>query len=231
MGSLRSLALERLVASSLPRIPPMPAQPAFTISDEHGGRVVLPFAPLPTSHSGFGWDWDVVDRAGRKALLLRSTKRQGGLSFALNIGYPDLQESVDPLLSGLERVADSGDRITISYSRPERGLWRLTDLTYDVTARQAGTNAPTRASAALTFIRYGDPPASIGPARPSAATSALPALPRSSPAGRSYTVRGGETLWTIALRLYGNGDLWQQLADHNGIGPRDLAAGMVLRLP
>lgn len=48
---------------------------------------------------------------------------------------------------------------------------------------------------------------------------------------RSYTVRRGDTLWAIAVRFYGDGTRWRELAQRNGISdPRQLPVGKVLVL-
>lgn len=50
--------------------------------------------------------------------------------------------------------------------------------------------------------------------------------------GNTYTVQRGDTLWGIALRHLGNGVLWHQLAELNGIkAPWILQQGQVLKLP
>ncbi len=51
----------------------------------------------------------------------------------------------------------------------------------------------------------------------------------------TYTVKAGDTLWSIAQYLYGNGESWQKIYDANkqviGPDPNNLQAGMVLHIP
>ena len=48
---------------------------------------------------------------------------------------------------------------------------------------------------------------------------------------QTYTVRVGDTLWSIATRFYGDGAMWRALAEKNGIAdPKKLAVGRVLTL-
>ena len=48
---------------------------------------------------------------------------------------------------------------------------------------------------------------------------------------KQYTVRQGDTLWSIACRFYGDGTRWSELAARNHIGnPRNLQTGTVLTL-
>jgi LysM repeat protein len=53
-----------------------------------------------------------------------------------------------------------------------------------------------------------------------------------APAGRSYTVEPGDTLWAIAERFYGDGGKYQVIADASGITNPDLIhPGEVLTIP
>jgi nucleoid-associated protein YgaU len=53
-----------------------------------------------------------------------------------------------------------------------------------------------------------------------------------APAGRSYTVESGDTLWAIAERFYGDGSKYQLIADASGIANPDLIhPGEVLTIP
>lgn len=64
------------------------------------------------------------------------------------------------------------------------------------------------------------------------AGSGAAALPPSGASGRTYTVRAGDTLSTIAARMLGNASAWTQIASLNGIrDPNVIQPGQVLRLP
>lgn len=50
--------------------------------------------------------------------------------------------------------------------------------------------------------------------------------------GIRHTLAAGDTLFKLAVRYYGNGDLWPRIATHNGItDPEKLQAGLVVRIP
>lgn len=52
------------------------------------------------------------------------------------------------------------------------------------------------------------------------------------PAARTYTIRKGDTLWSIAQRMYGNGQKWVDIAQANqSIDPKKLAIGQQITLP
>jgi len=66
------------------------------------------------------------------------------------------------------------------------------------------------------------PPASYEPAP-------IPVEPTGS---RSYTIRKGDTLWSIATREYGNGQKWKDIAQANpSIDPKKLLIGTEITLP
>jgi nucleoid-associated protein YgaU len=50
--------------------------------------------------------------------------------------------------------------------------------------------------------------------------------------GSSYTVKKGDTLFSIARTRYGNGNQWQRIAAANpGLSPQTLKAGQTIQLP
>lgn len=219
--------------------PPRPgAQPKLILAAA-GVVCVLPLGPTDSTHAGMGWDWQTTDRPGRKGLVTAAGQKLRTLEFpGLVVGYPSHQQSIDPVLLLLERIANLKSRVAISYSRPERGIWVLSGLTFNVTARQAGTNAATRAAVDLSFLEYVPLTTVIGPPRPRAAAVASPAAPTlatgtaTATVGRYTTVAANQTLWAIAARYYGNGALWPRIADANGIrNPASVAAGTRLRIP
>jgi LysM domain len=65
----------------------------------------------------------------------------------------------------------------------------------------------------------------------------MPELPPADPPGtampgRTYMVQTGDTLWSIAVKLYGTGTRWPDIAAQNGIDdPTTVAVGMTLDIP
>lgn len=52
------------------------------------------------------------------------------------------------------------------------------------------------------------------------------------PASRSYTIRKGDTLWSIAQREYGDGQKWRDISSANpSVDPKKLAVGQQITLP
>lgn len=67
------------------------------------------------------------------------------------------------------------------------------------------------------------------------APAALPEAEQQAPApppGVSYTIKQGDTLWALAVKHYGDGSRWREIAQANGImDPRKLQIGQVINIP
>jgi len=62
-------------------------------------------------------------------------------------------------------------------------------------------------------------------------SSGLNQRPDERPRENTYVVKKGDTLWAIAVRYYGDGTRWQEIARRNGVAdPRKLSIGKVLVL-
>jgi hypothetical protein len=225
-----------VVPGVVPRHPQVAVKtPSFVIASmTTGKKITLPLAPLPTTHSGFGPNWETIGRGGRAGFLVPTDRQTRLWSATLTVAHPaDRVLSIDPLLHALEQLRGSTDRITLTYSRAERGVWRFIDLSYDVLQRQPGTNEPTQASVVISVQEAVDIPTIIGPKRASgAATKANPPVPVKTPKSKSHTVRAGETLITISLAEYGDALQWRRIGDANGLrAASPLTVGKVLKLP
>jgi nucleoid-associated protein YgaU len=63
---------------------------------------------------------------------------------------------------------------------------------------------------------------------PDSPVAAVPATPH----GTRYQLQRGDTLWSIAVRHYGDGQRWVDIAKLNGISdPSKLAVGTIITLP
>jgi 5'-nucleotidase len=75
------------------------------------------------------------------------------------------------------------------------------------------------------------PPAPVYYEPAPALTQTPPATPAAA-AGGNYTVRKGDTLFSIAKQKYGNGNQWQRIASANpGLSPATLKAGQTIVVP
>ncbi|MGW6446375.1 LysM peptidoglycan-binding domain-containing protein [Lentzea sp. NPDC055074] len=75
------------------------------------------------------------------------------------------------------------------------------------------------------------PQATPEAAAPAPVVEEAPAAP-AAPAVQTYTVEGGDSLWAIAERFYGDGNRYMEIANANGIANPDLIQpGQVLTIP
>jgi nucleoid-associated protein YgaU len=72
------------------------------------------------------------------------------------------------------------------------------------------------------------PPPPPAPA-PAASNNASAAIPRE---GVNYTIRWGDTLWSISERYYRDPKLYTRIAQHNNIrNPNQIISGRIIRIP
>ena len=91
----------------------------------------------------------------------------------------------------------------------------------------AATAAPAPAPQAAQPV-WAEPAPAVSET-PAAATAAPAAAPKG---GASYTVKKGDTLFSIAKENYGNGKEWQRIVAANpGLSPSTLKAGKTIVLP
>jgi 5'-nucleotidase len=100
-----------------------------------------------------------------------------------------------------------------------------------VPPHEGGYTAAPVAPAATAAPIYVEPAVTQTPA---AAPAPVAAAPGGAAAGAnsSYTVKKGDTLFSIAKNAYGNGNQWQRIAQANpGLSPTTLKAGKTIVIP
>jgi len=134
-------------------------------------------------------------------------------------------ESPATILDKLRRWQDSGDPVRLILSDSDiNDAFLIEDLTE--TLREGDRDVGLTLT--LREYKFKSALAALAGGSGSAASSAREderILPQ------TYTVKGGDTLWGIAARFYGDGTKWAALADKNGVSnPRTLQIGTVLTL-
>jgi len=109
--------------------------------------------------------------------------------------------------------------------------WVITGIEWgDVIRNQSGLRVRQRLT--LSLLRYSAadriqlrPAAERARSKPAAAGS-------SASGGRTYVVKRGDTLSSIAAKFYRDASKWRKIADANGIrDPKNLKIGQKLRIP
>jgi hypothetical protein len=216
-----------------PFVQGVPQRKAQIISDR-GTRVILPFAPVEADLDGAPVAWTQVTRTGRRPLLLTGGGQLKTWSGSILLAYPDYRQSVQHLVNTIQGIAATGDAIQFYCGGPERGRWRIATCSVHVALRVPGTNDAARATVQLGLTEVSDLVAHVSPT----SGRAVPPAPWSAyavavtPVQRSYRVRPGDTLWSIASKVYGEPDRWHAIADANNIrNPLRLRVGQVLIIP
>lgn len=197
-------------------------------------RVTLPYAPLLV-HDGLARRREPRDRIGVKPRLADGGKELRSITLEALIARKDHQESVEDLLTELERIAEELKPVKFrNYGPAEDGWYALSSLSISDIQRQQGTNLRTRATAAMTFTEDPDVDVKVGPAS-GGHDKSKGDKGRDRRAGgwpKSYVVKSGDTLSAISIRFYDEAGGWRRIAEANGIrDPRTLAAGKKLKIP
>lgn len=212
-------------------VPSLPAHPKVRLIGQSGTQVVLPFAPT-IGLGAVAPSWSELGRSGVKPLLAKGAPQLRQQPVELLVGYGDHQRSVERELHLIRLLARDGDRVRWANAGPQEshGWWRITDYAQTIELRQHGTNEATRARVTMLLVQASDAKVKLGPVTGGAkgAGKRKPADGKAS----TYRVKGGDTLWGIAHRHYGDGQRWRRIADANGVrDPKRLQIGVVLKLP
>ncbi len=198
-------------------------------TDNGNHRLVVPYAPREVEQANLAGDWVEIERPGRSPILSRASDPLKTLGFELFLGQPAPNKSAGAEMQLLKKLADSPSPIVVRFSAAEAGLWRITDLTISSVHRREGDNAITRATANLTLTRASNYKAALGPATGGAAGGG------GEGGGRTYQVKKGDTLHTIAAKFYDDHSKWRVIADANKIkhsrNDVKLNPGKELRIP
>jgi nucleoid-associated protein YgaU len=193
-----------------------------------GATIAIPIAPVEAEWQDLGMDYAVVARPRRVDALIGAKPKLAKWNCTLDV-VGDIADTAFNTVAALEKYANWGIALVVSYSPGESGLWRITDMSYRVIDRMVAHNTPNRYEVDIEFTRVSDIN-SNSPASPiTGGIQAMSAVPNI--AGYVYDVKSGDTLWDISIKVYGTGDRWRELARKNRIiDPRNLADGLPLRL-
>lgn len=220
---------------------------------------LLPVTSPEVDYTQLSDNWVEVPRPGRAPFLVRQGGRLAKVKLTVtfvsqasfNKGRGDIGQSVEQdlevfismarafrgaggLLNVPLPVALTYGPIDSSQWLTATGHWQITDLTVHSVQREQITNAITQATMTIELTESSDPPG--GPSLVDT-RSAFPQPGTTTPVPRSpgkiVLVQQGDTLYSIATRVYGVPEPgWRTLANANGIiDPRAISAGQALLIP
>lgn len=218
------------------------ALPQVSLVGESGKRLTLPLAPSDLTHAGLARAYEQLDRVGQQPVLERGELGLRTYTFTLNVVRRDpFTKSIDPdlpvtsLLKSLRYFSNTGERIKwVNFGAIEKGLFRMTNLSITPIRRSDSTREITIATADVELTEAVDitlhvGPASGGSSRPASSSEGESKSTRSV---RTYTVKSGDTLSAIALRLLGSASRYPEIADLNDISnPNLIYPGQVFKIP
>ena len=201
------------------------------IVSEQGQRVTLPYAPAEVSHDEIGMNFELLERPGRTPLLEKAGRRLPTMTMNIVVATPDGRTSIEDLIDDLRELANAGARVTVAYGRSEAGWWRITSMGVASVQRTQPSNDIAFANVTLAFRRADETVIQkIGPLSGGASGVGKPAA--DSKSGTSVVVKKGDTLTSIAAKVYGTPSRWPEIAKANGISdPRKMPVGTKLRIP
>ncbi len=189
----------------------------------------------PKVTGGYG-GWEVVKRARRTSM----TDYSGAdpLTMTVPIMFDGFRKGIsqEAAINRLSKMAlPSGERkqppaVTVSGGLPLDGkIWLITDIAWGDNQewKSVGTDAVRiRQDAVVTVMQKVDPDVLVG-VRKGASRGASSG---SSP--RMYTVKKGDTLFSIAVKFYHDRNKWKLIANANHIrDPKKVKVGRKIKIP
>lgn len=186
----------------------------------------LGYTSTAVTLGGDVWGWTTVARQGRKALAYPDSPKLRTLAFGHTL-VPAAGFDLAGTIEALRRLAYSAELVqVVNVSPHERGYWRITDLQITISQRSVNQGAEIASlswtleeGAADVLPKIGH---SVNPPGQAIASGA---------AEDNYTVKAGDSVYTIAAQLLGDAAKWTQLATFNLLGTAAVSPGQVLKVP
>lgn len=166
--------------------------------------------------AGVGWTFATIERQGRKPLVRRANRQAMTLTFTHTISEvlnpPAGWGSATRVVKDLMGLADSGRKVrllNVTAGIESRGWW-YPQLSVSVTARNGSQQIRT-AELTWTLTEVIEDRAKIGRPPPRPRPRPAPVKKKAAATQSSYTVVSGDSLWSIAARLLGNGERWREI--------------------
>lgn len=166
--------------------------------------------------------WLVPTTRNLRKLKIKAKQYRGG-------------QPLDEVINRLNYMSSLLTPMTFAYGASEAGLYRITDISANSVQRQAGTNNVTEVDIDITLTKASDAPRPR-PITQAPAAQAPSTVAKSSPStpttAKRYTIKRGDSLWSIAQKFYNNGADWPRIAKANNIkNVNRISPGQELTIP
>ena len=217
------------VIPSLPENTPT----AYFLSEDGQSYFSLPFAPNSYTMDGLASVYEVVNRAGKRPLLLYSRENLLSVSMELFIAPKEqtyVIQSVEDWLTDFRRFARQKKRWTFAYDGQVAGTWwRFTEASISTDLRRPTDNRIAVARISVTLTEATDLEVSVGPV--TGGIGATTPNPTGTP-NRIHVLKSGDTWWALATRYLGDGKRYKEILELNGISnPMSGRVGQEIKIP
>lgn len=202
-------------------------------------KTYLPFAPKEISYTNWGINWAQVPRDGRLPYLILESRTLPVLNFTTTLANSrDQNNPVTDTLWNLKVLSETTLPIKLTYGGyfESKYTWRITKFEFTSQERHPTTSEITKAEVSLEFTVVQDVVLSTGPVSGGVKPPATPAKKPTTPTKKApkkkyktYTVKKGDTLISIAIKLFKNASKWRYLADTNKIKNHKIKPGQKLK--
>ena len=213
----------------------------ISVAGKHKHRsrsFVFPYAPQQLTMNGGANAYANVPRPGRKPLLIENNPNLTTMSFQVTIANK-YDRTIQGMLSNCWLIARSSTTVTVDFNRMTRGPWKCTGCTVTVTKLNQ-QQQPCQATVQFEFTRESEVDWGKGLTSGGHQQSRKhgghhhgghdSGNPRKQ---ARYIVKRGDTLHSISIKVYGDGNRAAQIGDLNRIThpKRELTSGRMLKLP
>lgn len=211
--------------------------PTLIIKPKGRARLEILLGEAGSQAGGIG-GWGKIGRQQRQSIT--HWLGQDGYELTVPVVFDGFAEdrSVEQGIARLEQLGrrGAGDEhppvVEIDGPLPHTDLpWVIQDVAWGAQDRREDGRR-VRQHAVITFWEHIDPDLTVDKRQRSAAHQSQDRNGHKGGSHKTYTVKRGDTLSSIAARKLGNANRWRAIADLNNIrDPRNIRIGQVLRLP
>lgn len=195
-----------------------------------GPTIFFQLNPQSMRFGGRSKRLDVISRPGRSDAAEWDGSGLRRVEFTLRLdGYPERPVGRDVLdlerMAGMNRPDRPPPKVRLNYGGQINTVFIIEQIERGPELRRDDLQV-VRIDLDVALLEWVDAGVVVTPAQ--RAQSRAP----SPPTGRTHVLAAGESLWSLAVRYFGDGNRWTDIARANGIrDPREAVPGLRLQIP